>query len=165
MRAIFRLTAFLSIGLLSACQHFDPMDIARQDKTLNLAIINSETYALIPNAHCTIITDTQDNIETHLNPDAILLQANYQSLAIECRAQGYTQTAIAITNTINQWSASDVFMLPPGDIVDTTSSLLPYYPSHILVLMNKKPLVTEKTVEHLYHNATVENQLYQGTVA
>jgi hypothetical protein len=53
-------------------------------------------------------------------------------------------------------------MLPPGDVVDTTSSLLPYYPSHILVLMSKKPFVSAKTSEKQFKQAKQKDILYQG---
>lgn len=164
MRSLLGLIIALSISLLTACQHFDPRDTVRQEKILNFAIINSDTFALIPNAHCTIVTDTEDSLSTQLNPDALLLTADYKTLSIDCHAPGYTQHAIAITNTLHHWSANDLFILPPGNIVDITSSLFPYYPSHILVLMNKKPFVSEKTMERHYQHTKTNNTLYQGTV-
>lgn len=166
MRLIFSWFFLCSVSLLSACHHFDPMDTVRQEKVINIAVINSDTYGLIPNAHCTIRTDTSDEaVDTQLNPDAILLAADYKTLSLDCTASGYKQDSIAITNTISRWSASDLFMLPPGDIVDTTSSLLPYYPSHVLVLMNKKPFIAPEATEKSYQHAKEKNQLYQGTVA
>lgn len=166
MRLIFALTSGLAISFLTACHHFDPMDTVRQEKVINIAVITSDTYGLIPSAHCTITTDTNDvAVDTQLNPDAILLTADYKTLSLNCKAPGYKQDALAITNTIGHWSASDLFMLPPGDIVDTTSSLLPYYPSHVLILMSKKPFVSPDTTEKLYQHAKEKNQLYQGTVA
>ena len=163
MRIISSLALILSMSLLTACQHFDPMDTVRQEKMLNLAMVNSDTYTLIRNAHCTITTDTNDSIDTQLNPDAILLTTDYKTLSIECRAPGYKQKALAITNSVGQWSASDLFMLPPGDVVDTSSRLLPYYPSHILVLMNKKPFTKPNQIEQQFEKAKIEDKLYQGT--
>lgn len=162
----FRYTFILlsTIGSLTACHHFDPMDTVKQEKPINIAVINSESYRLLPDAHCTITTDSGEPIETKLNPDMILLATNYRTLALECDAPGYKQNAIAITNTINHWAASDLFMLP-GDVVDTTSSLLPYYPSHVLVLMSKTPFTFPETIEANYQRAKANNVLYQGTVA
>lgn len=154
----------LTASLLTACQHFNPTDTVSQEKLINIAIVNSESYMFIPNAHCTITTDTNDeSIETKLNPDAILLTANYKSLTLDCDAPGYKQNAIAITNAINHWSAKDLFVLP-GNVVNLTSSLLPYYPSHVLVLMSKQPFVSPKTQAENYKHAKADNLLYQGTV-
>ena len=164
MRLVFALIPGLVASLLTACQHFNPADTVRQEKFINIAIVNSESYMFIPNAHCVITTDTNDeSIETRLNPDAILLTANYKSLALDCDAPGYKQNAIAITNTINHWAANDLFILP-GNVVDLTSSLLPYYPSHVLVLMSKQPFVSPKTRANNYEQAKKNNLLYQGTV-
>lgn len=163
MRLIFAPILILAISALTACQHFDPVDTVRQEKFINIAIVNSDSYMLVPNAHCTITTDTNDTVETKLNPDAILLTANYKSLALDCDAPDYKQNAIAITNTINHWSANDLFILP-GNVVDTTSSVLPYYPSHVLVLMSKQPFVSPKTRAENYAHAKKDNLLYQGTV-
>lgn len=165
MRSIFVWMPILTIVLLTACQHINPADTVRQEKIINIAIVDNESYMFIANAHCTITTDTNDeNIETKLNPDAILLTANYRSLALDCDAPGYKQNAIAITNTINHWSSNDLFVLP-GNVVDLTSSLLPYYPSHVLVLMSKQPFVSPKTRAENYAHAKADNLLYQGTVA
>lgn len=165
MRSVFAFIPMLTISLLTACQHFNPADTIRQEKMINIAIVNSESYMFIPDAHCTITVDTKDeSIETKLNPDAILLTANYKSLALDCDAPGYKQNAIAITNTINHWAANDLFILP-GNVVDLTSSLLPYYPSHVLVLMSKQPFVSPKTRTENYAHAKADNLLYQGTVA
>lgn len=164
MRLVFALIPGLIASLLTACQHFNPADTVRQEKFINIAIVNSESYMFIPDAHCTITTDTHDeSIETKLNPDTILLTADYNRLTLDCAAPGYKQNAIAITNTINHWAANDLFMLP-GDVVDLTSSLLPYYPSHVLVLMSKQPFVSPKTRAENYKHAKVDNLLYQGTV-
>ena len=164
MRLVFALISGLIISLLTACQHFNPMDTVRQEKFINIAIVNNESYMFIPNAHCTITADTNDeSIETKLNPDAILLTANYKTLALDCDAPGYKQNAIAITNTVNHWSSNDLFILP-GNVVDLTSSLLPYYPSHVLVLMSKQPFVSPKTRAENYKHAKADNLLYQGTV-
>lgn len=164
MRLVFTLMPMLAAGLLTACQHFNPADTVRQEKLINIAIVNSESYMFIPNAHCTINTDTNDeSIETKLNPDAILLTANYRSLTLDCDAPDYKQNAIAITNTINHWSANDLFILP-GNVVDLTSSAFPYYPSHVLVLMSKQPFVSPKTRAENYKHAKADNLLYQGTV-
>ncbi len=165
MRRIATAVSLLGLSLLTACQHFNPLDSARQEKILNLAIINSENYGLIQNAHCTIDTNTSESIDTQLNPDAILLNADYKLLSIDCRAPGYKQEGLAITNKINEWSASDLFVLPPGEIVDFSSSLLPYYPSHILVLMNKKPFASQEHTEAVYKKAKSSSPLYQGMTA
>lgn len=163
MRLVFALIFGFTASLLTACHHFDPADTFRQEKPINIAVINSETYRLLPNAHCKITTDTSDSIETKLNPDAILLTADYRSLTLDCHAPGYTQHAIAITNTLNHWSAADLFILP-GDVVDTTSALLPYYPSHVLVLMSKQSFTQQDTIEKSYARAKTENLVYQGTL-
>jgi len=163
--------AFTSIGvfvlsvLLASCQHFNPADSVRDQKILNIAIINSADYTLIRDAQCTITTNTNDDVNTALNPDAILMEANYSSLSIDCRAPEYTQKGLAITNTLNDWSANDLFILPPGDVVDLSSSLLPYYPSHILVLMSHKSLADTQIATRLYKHAQENNELYQRTTA
>ncbi|MCD8524318.1 MAG: hypothetical protein LRY67_00660 [Gammaproteobacteria bacterium] len=151
--------------LVAYCQHFDPLDSVRHQKILNIAIINNADYTLIRDAQCTITTNTNDDVNTQLNPDAILLEANYSSLSIDCHAPDYTQQALAITNTVNDWSASDLFILPPGDIVDLSSNLLPYYPSHILVLMSHKSVVDTEITTRLYRHAQENNELYQRTTA
>lgn len=161
MRLVFALIPALAISILTACQHFDPMDTVQQQKFINIAVINSDSYMLIPNAHCLITTDTEDAIETKLNPDMILLEANYHTLSLDCEAPGYKQHAIAITNTINHWSANDLFMLP-GDIVDTTSSVLPYYPSHVLVLMSHGPFTTKESTENNLKHTQDSDPLFQG---
>ena len=164
MRLVSVLVSGFVASLLTACQHFNPADTVRQEKFINIAIVNSESYMFIANAHCTITTDThEESIETQLNPDTILLTANYKRLTLDCDAPGYKQNAIAITNAINQWSANDLFILP-GNVVDLTSSLLPYYPSHVLVLMSKQPFVSPKTRADNYAHAKKNNLLYQGTV-
>ncbi|MES2203741.1 MAG: hypothetical protein V4496_00820 [Pseudomonadota bacterium] len=164
MRLVFVLVSGFIVSLLTACQHFNPADTVRQEKFINIAIVNSESYMFIPNAHCIINTDTNDgDIETKLNPDAILLTADYRRLALDCDAPGYKQNAIAITNTLNHWAANDLFILP-GNVVDLTSSLLPYYPSHVLVLMSKQPFVSPETRAKNYEHAKKDNLLYQGTV-
>lgn len=162
MRLVFVLVSGVIASLLTACQHFNPADTVLQEKFINIAIVNNESYMFIPNAHCLITTDTNDDVETKLNPDAILLTANYKSLTLECDAPGYKQNAIAITNTINHWAANDLFILP-GNVVDLTSSLLPYYPSHVLVLMSNQPFVSPKTRAENYKHAKADNLLYQGT--
>jgi len=163
MRIIYTATALFTLSLLSACHHFDPVDTVRQDKFINIAVINSDTYALIPNSHCTITTDTNDTVDTKLNPDAILLTANYTYLSLDCHSRGYKQNAIAITNTINHWAATDLFILP-GNVVELNSKLLPYYPSHVLVLMSHKPFTAQQATEKNYSHAKADNLLYQGTV-
>jgi hypothetical protein len=165
VRIILTAIGLFSLSLLSACQHFHPKDTFIKEKIINIAIVNSESYMLVPNAHCSIITNTHDNVDTKLNPDAILLSiTDYQSLALDCEADDYKQHAIAITNTINHWAASDLFVLP-GNVIDLTGNLLPYYPSHVLVLMNKLPFATPNTTENHYKRAKADNILYQGTVA
>lgn len=164
MRLVFVLVSGFVVSLLTACQHFNPADTVRQEKVINIAIVNSESYMFIPNAHCVINTDTRDeSIETKLNPDAILLTADYRRLSLECDAPGYKQKAIAITNTLNHWTADDLFILP-NNIVDVSSSVTPYYPARVLVLMNKQPFVSPKTRESNYEHAKESNLLYQGTL-
>lgn len=164
LRLVFAPTLVFAIGLLTACQHFNPADTVRQEKPINIAVINSDTYMLVPGAHCIISTDTgEESIETKLNPDMILLEANYHSLSLECAAPNYKQHAIAITNVIGHWSAADLFMLP-GNVVDTTSSLLPYYPSHVLVLMNHQPFTSKETTEKILKHTNAADPLFQGTL-
>lgn len=152
-------------SLLIACHHFDPTDTVRQNKPLNIAVINSDSYALISEAQCKIHTDASDEtLETKLNPDMFLIELDYHRLMIDCTAPGYTQKSIAITNRINHWSADDLYFLPPGDIVDTSSNVLPYYPSHILVLMNKKPFTSEETTEKNYQHKQAQEPIFQGTL-
>lgn len=153
-------------ALLTACHHFDPIDTIRQEKSLNIAVINAESYALIPEAQCKIHTDDNDKIveETKVNPDAMVMRANYHTLTLDCQAPGYTQTALAITNRINHWSADDLFFLPPGNIVSISNHILPYYPTHILVLMSKKPFTSAETTEKIYQHNKAKELIFQGTL-
>ena len=158
-------------ALLLGCHHFDPMDSVRQAKVLNIAVINTPSYALIPGAQCHIYTDNESNntnsrktFTTTSNPAALMLDLDYHSLSVTCQAPGYTQTALAITNRIQHWSAEDLFWLPPGNIVNNYSNLLPYYPAHIVVLMSKTPLTAAATVENLYQQKKPLEPIFQGTV-
>lgn len=163
MRITCTSATLLAAGLLTACHHFDPIDTVRQDKFINIAVINSDSYMLVPNAHCTITTDTNETVDTKLNPDAILLTADYTYLSLDCHARGYKQNAVAITNTINHWAATDLFILP-GNVVELSSKLLPYYPSHVLVLMSHQPFTSQQATEKNYAQAKAANPLFQGTV-
>lgn len=165
MRIIFYCFLTTSLLFLSACQHFDFRDSLGQEKELNIAVINSENYLFVQDAQCSIKTDTEDSMDTHKNPDAILINTGYKTLYIDCQASGYQQMGLAITNTLGKWSEKDLFILPPGNIVNTADNLLPYYPSHILVLMNKKPFADQERKEKQYTQAQIENTLYQGKKA
>lgn len=102
-------------------------------QTVRVKAVSSKTNKVIPNAQCTLSTDTNKYL-IDSNPGKVVLSKGQGALHINCKAKGYKQKKVGAGESFNAWTAANVVFWP-GAIVDAATGAAEKYPSHITAVM------------------------------
>jgi len=133
LKKIALLAIVCSIPLINSCATM----ISGTSQVINVEAIDAKTHQVIPGATCTLTSSKNVAYPVAGNPGSVNVTREYGGVQTTCSANGYHQTGVGTGNSFNAWTLVDILFWP-SVIVDAATGATIKYPSHIVVLMDKK---------------------------
>lgn len=127
-KSLLAIMLVLSVSLTGCATMF-----SGSTQRVRVKAVSSETHEAIPNAKCTLTTDT-NTYSIDSNPGSVVLSKGQGALHINCKAKGYDQKNVGAGESFNAWTAANIVFWP-GAIVDAATGAAEKYPSHITAVM------------------------------
>ncbi|MCP4476019.1 MAG: hypothetical protein GY821_15960 [Gammaproteobacteria bacterium] len=127
-----------SAAILAASLYGCATIVSGTSQPINVQAISADSHQTVPGAVCTLKDKKGRVYSIPTNPGSVTVAREYGGLQAHCVAKNYQQKSVGVGNSFNAWTLVDVLFWP-GIIVDAATGAVEKYPSHITVLMEKKP--------------------------
>ncbi len=106
-------------------------------QTINVAVQESENHNNLDNAVCRVTDGSGGVYSINSSPATVTVSRANGSVIINCKKDGYKQVNTMVGDSFNPVTLVNVIFWP-GFIVDAVSGSYKKYPSHYVVIMDKK---------------------------
>ena len=106
-------------------------------QTIDVQAIGYRSHKVIQGAKCTIRDGKGNLYVVPQNPGNVIVSKGNGALQVHCLKSGYKQKSVGHGQSFNAWTLGNIIFWP-GAIIDAADGAYAKYPSHIIVLMEKK---------------------------